>query len=84
MGKEKDAAWNANRNEVSKTTVLSLQAGPASSQCNRCSCIGPRGQPKFLTCKISDFTPCKHAQSTNILHIKFALKTDDKGLGIRF
>jgi len=24
-----------------------------------------------------DFTPCKHAQITNILHIKFAEKTDD-------
>jgi len=30
---------------------------------------------KFLTCKISDFTPCAHAQS-DIQHIKYAEKTD--------
>ena len=84
MGKERDAAWNKNREEVSKTTVLSLQAGPASSESNRCSCVGPRGYAKFLTCEISEFTPCKHVQRTNILYIKFAEKTDDKGLGIRF
>jgi len=35
---------------------------------------------KFLTCEISDFTPCGHAQS-GILHIKYAQKTDDKGSG---
>jgi len=29
---------------------------------------------------ISDFTPCAHTQS-NILHIKYAQKTDDYGLG---
>jgi len=33
-------------------------------------------QAKLLTCKISDFTQCAHAQS-NILHIKYADKTDD-------
>jgi len=32
-------------------------------------------QAKFLTCEISDFTPCTHAQS-NILHAKYADKTD--------
>jgi len=35
-----------------------------------------RCQAKFLTCEISDFTPCAHAQS-NIIHIKHAEKTDD-------
>jgi len=29
----------------------------------------------------SDFTPCAHAQS-NILHIKYAAKTNDSGLGV--
>jgi len=31
-------------------------------------------QAKFLTCKISDFTPCTHAQS-NIPNAKYADKT---------
>jgi len=35
-----------------------------------------RCQAKFLTCEISDLMPCAHAQS-NILHIKYAEKTDD-------
>jgi len=39
-----------------------------------------RCQAKFLTCKISDFTPCAHAQN-NILLIKYAEKTDDYSLG---
>jgi len=39
-------------------------------------------QAKFLTCKISDFTPSAHAQS-NILHIKYAKKIDDWGIGSR-
>jgi len=39
-------------------------------------------QAKFLTCKISDFTPCTHAKS-NILHTKYVDKTDYYGLGIR-
>jgi len=30
--------------------------------------------------EISDFTPCAHAQ-INILHIKYAQKTDNYGLG---
>jgi len=34
-----------------------------------------RYQAKFLTCKISDFTPCTHAQS-NILHAKYVDKTN--------
>jgi len=34
-----------------------------------------RYQAKFLTCEISDFTPCTHAQS-NILHTKCADKTN--------
>jgi len=34
------------------------------------------GQAKFLACEISDFTPCAHAQ-TNILHIKYAERSDD-------
>ena len=34
-----------------------------------------RCQAKFLTCEISDFMPCAHAQS-NIVHIKYAEKTD--------
>jgi len=46
----------------------------------RCCC--PRCQAKYLTCEISDFTPCKHAQS-NILRIKYADKTYYSGLGIR-
>jgi len=33
-------------------------------------------QAKFLTCEISDFMPCAHAQS-DILHIKYAEKTYD-------
>ena len=40
--------------------------------------VGARCQAKFLTCEISDFTPCAHAQS-DILHIKYAEKTDDQG-----
>jgi len=39
-------------------------------------------QAKFLTRKISDFTPSTHEQN-NILHIKYAKKTYDWGLGIR-
>jgi len=35
-----------------------------------------RCQVKFLTCEISDFTPCTHAQS-NIIRSKYAEKTDD-------
>ena len=35
-----------------------------------------RCHAKFLTCKISDVTSCTHAQR-NILHIKYAEKTDD-------
>jgi len=31
---------------------------------------------KFRKSDISDFTPCEHAQS-DILHIKYAEKTDD-------
>jgi len=42
----------------------------------------PRCQAKFLTCEISDFTPCTHAQS-NILHTTCADKTDYQSLGIR-
>jgi len=34
-----------------------------------------RCQAKFLTCEISVFTPCTHAQS-NILHTKHVDKTD--------
>jgi len=34
-----------------------------------------RCQAKFLTCEISDFTTCTHAQS-NILHSKYADKSD--------
>jgi len=30
---------------------------------------------EFLTCEISDLTPCAHAQS-NILHTRYADKTD--------
>jgi len=37
---------------------------------------GIRCQAKFLTCEISDFTPCTNAQS-NIPHIKYAEKSDD-------
>jgi len=33
-------------------------------------------QAKFLTCEISDFTPCAHAQN-DILHMKYIEKTDD-------
>jgi len=35
-----------------------------------------------VSSEISDFTPCTHEQS-NILHIKYAEKTYDLGLGIR-
>jgi len=35
-----------------------------------------RYQAKFLTCEISDFTPCAHLQS-NMLHMKYAKKIDD-------
>jgi len=35
-----------------------------------------RCQANSLTCEISDFMPCTHAQS-NILHIKHAEKTND-------
>jgi len=31
---------------------------------------------KFLTCEISDFTPCTREQG-DILHMKYAEKTDD-------
>jgi len=31
---------------------------------------------KFLACEISNFTPCTHEQR-NVLHIKYAEKTDD-------
>jgi len=41
-----------------------------------------RCQAKFPTCEISNFTPCTHAQR-NILHTKYADKTDFLGLGIR-
>jgi len=34
-----------------------------------------RCQAKFLTCNVSDFTPCAHAQS-NIPYTKYAEKTD--------
>jgi len=33
-----------------------------------------------VSSEISDFTPYAHAQS-NILHMKYAEKTDDSGLG---
>jgi len=36
--------------------------------------LANRCQAKFLTCEISDFVPCTHAQS-NILHTKYADKT---------
>jgi len=36
---------------------------------------GGRCQTKFLTCEISDFISCMHAQ-TNILYTKFSDKTD--------
>jgi len=39
-----------------------------------------RCQAKFLTCEISNFTPCAHAQS-HILVMKYAEKTEDYGLG---
>jgi len=35
-----------------------------------------------VSSEISDFTPCAHAQS-NIVQIKYAEKTDDKGLVFR-
>jgi len=38
-------------------------------------------QAKFLSCEISDFTPCTHAQS-DIVHTKYADKTDFLDLGI--
>jgi len=34
------------------------------------------GYPYPVSSEISDFTPCEHSQS-NILHIKYAEKTDD-------
>ena len=34
-----------------------------------------RCEAKFLTCEISDFTPCMHAQS-NVHYTKYAEKTD--------
>jgi len=37
-------------------------------------------QAKFLICEISDFTPCAHALS-DILHIKYADKTNDDKTG---
>jgi len=40
-----------------------------------------RCQAKFLTSKISDFTPYAHAQN-NILLIKYIEKTDDYGLRV--
>ena len=43
--------------------------------------FGDRCEAKFLTCKISDFTPCAHAQ-TNVLHIKYADKIDDRGIAL--
>jgi len=42
-----------------------------------------RCQAKFLTCEISEFTPCVHAQTqSSIIHIKYAEKIDDWCLGI--
>ena len=41
-----------------------------------------RSQSKFLTCEVSDFTSCTHAQS-NILHTKYVDETDYYGVGIR-
>jgi len=38
--------------------------------------LWPKTGVKFPTCEISDFPPCAHSQS-NILHIKYAEKTDD-------
>jgi len=40
-----------------------------------------RCQAKFQTCEISNFTTCTHAQN-NILHTKYADKSDFYGLGI--
>jgi len=37
--------------------------------------VHARCQAKFLTCEISDFTSCTHAQS-NILHTNYVDKTD--------
>ena len=48
--------------------------------CNAVVSLRPflsRCQAKFLTYEISDFTPCEHAQSSNILHVEYAEKTDD-------
>jgi len=44
---------------------------------NVMSLLNDRCQAKFffLTCEISDFTPCTHAQS-NTLHTKYFDKTD--------
>jgi len=33
-----------------------------------------------VSSEISDFTPCAHAQN-DILHVKYADKTDDQGSG---
>ena len=49
---------------------------------NVMSLLNDRCQAKNLTCEISDFTPCTHAQS-NTLHTKYFDKTDYQGLGIR-
>jgi len=46
---------------------LKFEHGGAKLQ----TCLLSRCQAKFLTCEISDFTPCTHAQS-NILYIKYA------------
>jgi len=42
---------------------------------NVMSLLNDRCQAKNLTCEISDFTPCTHAQS-NTLHTKYFDKTD--------
>jgi len=44
-----------------------------------------RCQAKFMSCEISDFMPCEHAQiaQSNILHITYAKKIDDWALGFR-
>jgi len=48
---------------------IALISKPEKNEFSRC-------QAKFLTCEISDITPCAHAHS-NIIHIKYAEKTDD-------
>jgi len=45
------------------------------SEMARSEIFQARCQAKFLTCEISYFRPCTHAQS-NILHTKYADKTD--------